>query len=107
MNRVSEHGVWRVLCRVGLNTRNKRLALVARHRDPYERRLVGTSSGCDPTRRKAPAGASATERRWNRTIQAEGLLRPAGFEDRMCHRLTHLQWSDSVRAFCLLRPAGF
>jgi transposase InsO family protein len=35
--RVSEHGVWRVLCRVGLNTRARRLALVARHRDPYER----------------------------------------------------------------------
>jgi transposase InsO family protein len=27
-----------VLCRLGLNTRAKRLALVARHRDPYERR---------------------------------------------------------------------
>jgi transposase InsO family protein len=36
--RISEHGVWRVLVRVGLNTRSKRLALVARHRDPYERR---------------------------------------------------------------------
>jgi transposase InsO family protein len=36
--RISEHGVWRVLCRVGLNTRAKRLALIARHRDPYERR---------------------------------------------------------------------
>jgi hypothetical protein len=36
--RVSEHGVWRVLVRVGLNTRNKRLALIARHRDPYEHR---------------------------------------------------------------------
>ena len=35
--RISEHGVWRVLCRVGLNTRGKRLALIARHRDPYER----------------------------------------------------------------------
>jgi transposase InsO family protein len=35
--RISEHGVWRVLVRVGLNTRSKRLALVARHRDPYER----------------------------------------------------------------------
>jgi transposase InsO family protein len=35
---ISEHGVWRVLCRVGLNTRSKRLALIARHRDPYERR---------------------------------------------------------------------
>ena len=36
--RISEHGVWRVLRRVGLNTRAKRLALIARHRDPYERR---------------------------------------------------------------------
>jgi transposase InsO family protein len=38
--RISEHGVWRVLRRVGLNTRSKRLALVARHRDPYERKPV-------------------------------------------------------------------
>jgi transposase InsO family protein len=36
--RISEHGVWRVLCRVGLNTRAKRLSLIARHRDPYERK---------------------------------------------------------------------
>jgi transposase InsO family protein len=36
--RISEHGVWRVLCRVGLNTRSKRLALIARHADPYERK---------------------------------------------------------------------
>jgi transposase InsO family protein len=36
--RISEHGVWRVLCRYGLNTRSRRLALIARHRDPYERR---------------------------------------------------------------------
>jgi transposase len=36
--RVSEHGVWRVLSRVGLNTRSKRLALIARHRDRYERK---------------------------------------------------------------------
>ena len=35
--KISEHGVWRVLVRLGLNTRTKRLALVARHRDPYER----------------------------------------------------------------------
>ena len=27
-----------MLCRVGLNTRAKRLALIARHRDPYERK---------------------------------------------------------------------
>jgi transposase InsO family protein len=36
--RISEHGVWRVLCRYGLNTRCKRLALIARHRDPDERK---------------------------------------------------------------------
>jgi transposase InsO family protein len=36
--RISEHGVWRVLCRFGLNTRSKRLALIARHADPYDRR---------------------------------------------------------------------
>jgi transposase len=38
--KISEHGVWRVLRRVGLNTRSKRLALIARHRDPHERRPV-------------------------------------------------------------------
>jgi transposase InsO family protein len=36
--RVSEHGVWRVLRRFNLNTRAKRLALVARHAEPYERK---------------------------------------------------------------------
>jgi transposase InsO family protein len=36
--RVSEHGVWRVLRRVGLNTRSQRLALIARHQDRYQRR---------------------------------------------------------------------
>lgn len=36
--RISEHGIWRVLVRVGLNTQAKRLALIARHRDPYERK---------------------------------------------------------------------
>src|SRR5918998_5439525 len=36
--RISKHGVWRVLRRFGLNTRSRRLALIARHRDPYERR---------------------------------------------------------------------
>ncbi len=36
--RISEHGVWRVLRRFNLNTRAKRLALVARHAEPYERR---------------------------------------------------------------------
>ena len=36
--RISEHGVWRVLRRFNLNTRSKRLALIARHADPYERR---------------------------------------------------------------------
>jgi transposase InsO family protein len=33
---VSPNGVWRVLCRHGLNTRAKRLALVAGYRAPYE-----------------------------------------------------------------------
>ena len=37
---ISEHGVWRVLRRFNLNTRCKRLALIARHADPYERRPV-------------------------------------------------------------------
>jgi transposase InsO family protein len=36
--RISEHGVWRVLRRVGLNTRSRRLALIARHQDRYERK---------------------------------------------------------------------
>ena len=36
--RISENGVWRVLRRFNLNTRNKRLALIARHADPYERK---------------------------------------------------------------------
>lgn len=35
---ISEHGVWRVLKRFNLNTRSKRLALIARHADPYERK---------------------------------------------------------------------
>ena len=35
---VSEHGIWRVLGRFNLNTRAKRLALIARHADPYETR---------------------------------------------------------------------
>jgi transposase InsO family protein len=34
--KVSANGVWKVLCRHGLNTRSKRLALVAGHRAPYE-----------------------------------------------------------------------
>jgi hypothetical protein len=38
--RVSEHGVWRVLCQVGLKHPFKRLALVARHPDSYEQHLV-------------------------------------------------------------------
>ena len=35
---ISENGVWRVLRRFNLNTRSKRLALIARHADPYERK---------------------------------------------------------------------
>jgi hypothetical protein len=35
--RISEHGVWRVLRRFNLNTRSKRMALIARHAEAYER----------------------------------------------------------------------
>jgi len=35
---ISEHGIWRVLRRFNLSTRSKRLALIARHADPYERK---------------------------------------------------------------------
>jgi transposase InsO family protein len=35
---ISEHGIWCVLKRFNLNTRSKRLALIARHADPYERK---------------------------------------------------------------------
>ena len=35
--RISEHGVWRVLRRVGLNTRVQAPGADRRHRDPYER----------------------------------------------------------------------
>lgn len=35
---ISENGVWSVLKRFNLNTRSKRLALIARHADPYERK---------------------------------------------------------------------
>ena len=52
--RISEHGVWRVLRRVGLNTRAKRLALIARHRDPYE--CVG------PSRRRPPGTSKRSGR---------------------------------------------
>jgi transposase InsO family protein len=36
--KISEHGVYRVLRRFDLSTRSKRLALIARHVDPYERK---------------------------------------------------------------------
>jgi len=36
--RISEHGIWKVLCRFNLNRRAKRLALIARHAEPYERK---------------------------------------------------------------------
>jgi len=35
---ISEHGVWKALGRFNLSTRSKRLALLARHADPYERK---------------------------------------------------------------------
>jgi len=36
--RISAHGVWRVLCRHGLNTRTKRLSLIAGYAARYERK---------------------------------------------------------------------
>jgi transposase InsO family protein len=36
--KISENGIWRVLRRFNLSTRSKRLALIARHADPYERK---------------------------------------------------------------------
>jgi hypothetical protein len=60
--RVSEHGVGRVLRRFNLNTKAKRLALVARHAEPYELRPPDRAQGA-PHRR---AGA--------RREGADGLL---------------------------------
>ena len=60
--RISEHGVWRVLVRVGLNTRSKRLALIARHRDPYERTpdLPPPSATSTPRRRARRSSSTAS-----------------------------------------------
>jgi transposase InsO family protein len=41
--RISENGVYGVLRRFNLNTRAKRLALIARHADPYERKPATAS----------------------------------------------------------------
>ncbi len=62
--RISEHGVWRVLCRYGLNTRSKRLALIARHRDPYERKPERpppelTSTPLSPARRSSSTASTS------------------------------------------------
>ena len=51
---ISEHGVWRVLRRYGLNPRSKRLALIARHTDPYERK-----PHCPPPERHIDASEPA------------------------------------------------
>ena len=63
--RISEHGVWRVLRRFGLNTRSKRLALIARHADPYERRPEPpppercTSTPQSPARRSSSTASTS------------------------------------------------
>ena len=57
--RISEHGVWRVLRRVGLNTRAKRLALIARHRDPYERKPDLAAARAPHRRHASPARRSS------------------------------------------------
>ena len=53
--RISEHGVWRVLRRFSLNTRSKRLALIARHADPYERKPERRAKGAATSTPPSPA----------------------------------------------------
>src|SRR5690349_4529 len=82
--RISEHGVWRVLSRVGLNTRAKRLALIARHRDPTSagptcRRRSATSTPASPARRSrstvsSSAGCRAPRARSGNTPRSTSLL---------------------------------
>jgi hypothetical protein len=55
--RISEHGVWRVLKRFNINTRSKRLVLIARHADPtsanpQRRRHSCTSTPRSPARKQ-------------------------------------------------------
>lgn len=51
---VSPNGVWKVLCRHGLNTRAKRLGLIAGYAAPYEPpRDLGLSSTLTSTGRRA------------------------------------------------------
>lgn len=51
---VSPNGVWKVLCRHGLNTRAKRLALIAGYAAPYEPPAIpapsSTSTSTGPAR---------------------------------------------------------
>jgi len=47
--RISEHGVWRVLCRVGLNTRSKRLALSQGTPTPTSESPSGRPRSCTST----------------------------------------------------------
>ena len=62
--RISEHGIWRVLVRVGLNTRTKRLALIARHRDPYERKPDASRPSVTSTPRGRARRSSSTASTW-------------------------------------------
>ena len=52
--RISEHGVWRVPQRYNLNARAKRLALVARHADPYEERTPASRRRSATSRPPSP-----------------------------------------------------
>lgn len=64
--RISEHRVWRVLKRFNLNTRSKRLALIARHADPYERKPQISPSvlrhECSRCQRRVPRESSDRSR---------------------------------------------
>ena len=56
---VSPNGVYKTLCRHGLNTRAKRLALVAGYRAPYR---ATTRTGARAAHRHAPAGRAGRDR---------------------------------------------
>ena len=77
--RISEHGVWRVLCRYGLNTRSKRLALIARHATPTSaspsgRRPSATSTPQSRARRSSSTASTSAACRARRA--RSGSTRP-------------------------------
>lgn len=64
---VSPNGVWKVLCRHGLNTRAKRLGLIAGYAAPYE-----------PPRTPEPERHIDVERPTNLTLERQQPAKPGG-----------------------------